>query len=375
MTVPENCRASALIGPNPRSAVRAVSLAIHQALREVQKEAPDTAVIIACSGGADSLALAAAAIDSARRMGLPVATVTVDHGLRPESAAEAAQVAQLCQDLGAPVALVETVTVGRAGGPEAAARKARQAGLSTGTKRALKLLECSDLTGSAPAAQELAPVLLLGHTCDDQAETVLLGLGRGSGLSAVAGMPANGIWEGTLPFLRPLLGLRREQTEGFCQQLGLEYVLDPTNEMAGPWRAADGSALRRAAVRAQALPALAAALGKDPIPALARTADQVQRDQEYLHHQAGQLLRAARAAGHDPHSYQRQVLAQAHPAVRSRALHQAAVAAGASAGGLTANHIAALEELAAATGDGTVVELPGGIRGERHAKLITFQDN
>src|SRR5699024_10892879 len=138
--------------------------------------------------------------------------------------------------------------------PEAAARTARYAAL-------------------ADAAQDAAAVLL-GHTIDDQAETVLLGLGRGSGARSLAGMPAAaGLWR------RPFLGLRRSDTEACCTALGLGWAEDPTNAPDGPWRRADGGPLRRAAVRHHVLPALEDALGPGVAEALARTAQRLRDDE------------------------------------------------------------------------------------------------
>src|SRR4051794_6440158 len=140
-----------------------------------------TPVLVACSGGADSLALAAAVAFEAPRAGVPAGALTVDHGLQPGSAGRARATAELLSALGLAPVRVLTVSVGAAGGPEAAARSARAAAL-------------------AWAAEGTGARIALGHTLDDQAETVLLGLGRGSGPRSVAGMV-----EDRAPFWRPLL--------------------------------------------------------------------------------------------------------------------------------------------------------------------------
>ncbi|HEY8720806.1 tRNA lysidine(34) synthetase TilS, partial [Pengzhenrongella sp.] len=181
-------------GPAP--AVAAARLAVRADLADL----PDGAlVLVACSGGPDSLALAAATAFVAPRAGLRAGAVVVDHGLQRGSARVADDAATACRVLGlAPVRVVR-VDVGARGGPEAAARTARYDALEA-------------------AAVELgAAAVLLGHTLDDQAETVLLGLARGSGARSLAGMPAR---RGSLR--RPLLGLRRADTLAVCAALGLE---------------------------------------------------------------------------------------------------------------------------------------------------------
>lgn len=236
------------------------SLAVHRVLKSLLDSS--THVTVACSGGADSLALAACAFEHATHLGLPIAATIVDHGLREDSAAEAALVAQRLRGLGFSQVFICRVQVGSEGGPEAGARVARYRALTESAR---------DFAGTNPA------VVLLGHTLDDQAETVLLGLARGSGARSLAGMASRFVSDGVV-FLRPLLGLRREDTAQACRQLGLEYVVDPSNFPDGPWRAADGSPLRRAALRHRVLPALAEVFGKDVGPNLARTADRLRED-------------------------------------------------------------------------------------------------
>ena len=153
------------MGPHP--AVAEVRRAVRTALAGVE-------MLVACSGGADSLALAAATIFEARRANLSAGLVTVDHALSPGSLEQARAVASIGFELGYDPAEVVRVVVGTAGGPEAAARAARYAAL--------------DAAGEAFGA-----AVLLGHTLDDQAETVLLGLGRGSGPRSVAGMRSSGV--------------------------------------------------------------------------------------------------------------------------------------------------------------------------------------
>jgi tRNA(Ile)-lysidine synthase len=356
-------------GPHPD--VAAARRAVRTALADLP---PGARVLVACSGGADSLALAAATAFVAPREGWLAGAVVVDHRLQAGSGEVAGRAAEQCRALGLDPVVVREVAVDGgargtgAGGPEAAARTARYAALADA------------------AAQTGASAVLLGHTLDDQAETVLLGLARGSGARSLAGMPAaRGLWR------RPLLGLRRDQIEEVCRAVGLDFVRDPTNTVAGPWRAADGSPLRRAAVREQALPALAGALGPGVIEALGRTADQLARDNDLLDSLAEELLGQALAAARDVTAdgdgpghggpgdggppalaLDVSVLAAAHPALRSRALHAAAVRAGATPGALAAVHVDALDALVTRYHGQGPVPLPGPVVGRRRCGRLTL---
>jgi tRNA(Ile)-lysidine synthase len=214
-------------------------------------------VLVALSGGPDSLALAAATAFEAPRAGLRAGAVIVDHGLQEGSADVAATAARQAADLGLDPVLVRTVTVGTAGGPEAAARDARYEALRTA------------------AAETGATTVLLGHTLDDQAETVLLGLARGSGAASLQGMAAK-----TGLYSRPLLGIRRSQTEQFCVDSDLEPWADPQNADA---------AYSRVRVRSSVLPMLERELGPGIAEALARTAEQLREDSDALDHFAEEI--------------------------------------------------------------------------------------
>lgn len=217
----------------------------------------NTLVLVALSGGPDSLALAAAVAFEAPRAGIRAGAVIVDHGLQSGSADAAATAARQATELGLAPVSVRTVTVGTVGGPEAAARTARYAALA-------------DSASTAGAA-----AVLLGHTLDDQAETVLLGLARGSGPASLGGMaPVNGLW------VRPLLGIRRATTVQFCADSGLEPWIDPQN---------DDSAFARVRVRTVVLPVMTRELGPGIPEALARTADQLREDAAALDHFAAEI--------------------------------------------------------------------------------------
>ena len=227
-------------------------------------------VAVAVSGGADSLALLHALRALAGPRGWRLAVVTVDHGLRPGSAADAAFVADHAKALGLP-AQVRTLGPAdldqyRQAGPEGAARAARYGVLW-------------------PAADELGcRWLATGHTLDDQAETVLLQLLRGTGPDGLAGMAVRG---GRL--LRPLLGARRAETRACCAAIGLEWREDPTNAGDGPLRNR---------VRQRLLPLLEE-LRPGATRALARTAALAADERDWLDQLVAATLAATLAGGVD----------------------------------------------------------------------------
>jgi len=304
-------------------------------------------VVVACSGGADSLALAAAVAFEAPRAGCRAALVTVDHGLQPGSAEQAARVAALGYELGFDPVEVLPIAVGTSGGPEAAARTARYAALD-------------EVAGALDA------VVLLGHTLDDQAETVLLGLGRGSGPRSLAGMRAV---EGR--YARPFLGLRRATTEAACAALGLEPWADPHNF---------DPAFQRARLRAEVLPLLEDVLQGGVAEALARTASLLREDVDALDAWAAAVLDhraegAGAGAGADPPGgLEVAALAGLPRAVRTRVLRAWARAAGADA--LTAERTAAVESLVTSWHGQGPIQLSGGVSVRRASgRLVLSRDD
>jgi len=320
------------VGPHP--AVAAVRGAVREAIGDI---APGAIVLAACSGGADSLALAAALAFTAPRLGLRGGAVTVDHGLQQGSAERARRVAVHLTELGLEPVEPVTASVGRSGGPEAAARAARYAALDE------------------VACRRAAPAVLLGHTLDDQAETVLLGLARGSGARSLAGMPAR-----AGRYRRPLLGVRREVTRSAAAALGLEVWDDPHNQ---------DPAFARVRVRAEALPTLERTLGPGVAAALARTAGQLRADDEALAQWADF---AAERLRDDDGGLDTAALSALPRAVRSRVLHGGAVAAGCPAGALSARHIGQLEELLTGWRGQRWIDLPGGVRALRRCGRLLF---
>lgn len=292
-------------------------------------------VAVACSGGADSLALAAATVHCAGRLGLAVHGLVVDHRLQPGSETVAQAAAQSLRRLGCAAVRVLQTTVDGPGGPEAAARRARYAALR--------------------AASPAGALVLLGHTLDDQAETVLLGLGRGSGPRSVAGMR-----ELDPPWGRPLLGVRRAVTAAACDALHLSPWVDPHN--ADP-------RFRRVRLRTEALPLLEDVLAGGVAEALARTAGQLQEDLDLLDEQAFALLAQARSfAAVDVTVLDVTVLAQAPAALRRRVLRRWLLDAGVAE--LTDTQLRAADDFIGRWSGQGAVRLPGGVELFRsHGKL------
>jgi tRNA(Ile)-lysidine synthase len=377
------------VGPDP--AVATVRTAVRRVLGEL--DPARGCVLVACSGGADSLALAAALTFEVPKSGHRAGAVTVDHGLQEGSADRAARLVRLLRDLGLDPAESIAVKVDERGGPEAAAREARYTGLQE-------------------AAVRLgATAVLLGHTLDDQAETVLLGLARGSGARSLAGMPRT-FERGAVRFARPLLDLDRVTTRRACTAMGLSVWDDPHNT---------DPAFTRVRVREDALPALEDALGPGVAAALARTARMLREDADALDAWADQAWRAAvaaaaaapgapiatdaRGAPHAPTAPTETtatgaphapgappatgaaplaaapdraaldvvVLAELPRAVRTRVLRRAAIVAGSPPGTLAAVHIDAVDRLVTAWHGQRYVDLPGGVRAaRRYGKLLVF---
>lgn len=253
---------------------------------------------VALSGGPDSLALTAVAAQLR-----PTTAVVVDHGLQPDSAAVAEAARAQAVALECVGAQVIRVQVGNEGGPEAAARAARYAALR---------------------AHRSGPVLL-GHTLDDQAETVLLGLGRGSGARSIAGMRPH-----DPPWCRPLLGVRRAVTHAACRELGLTPWQDPHN--------ADDR-FTRTRLRLEVLPLLEDVLGGGVAEALARTATALQEDSEFIDALAARALPGAEVGS----GLGVQALAGLDAPVRRRVIRAWLLAGGAT--GLSDKQIRAVDAL------------------------------
>ena len=323
------------MGPHP--AVAAIRLAVRHELVDVGKHP----VVVACSGGADSLALLAATVFEARKTKWRVVGVSVDHGLQEGSADRAGQVVEQMRGLGVNDALSLRVDVTPTGqGPEAAARDARYAALGQAAQR----------IGS--------DVILLGHTLDDQAETMLLGLTRGSGGRAIGGMRS-----GPAPYRRPLLRITRAQTEAACAAEGIEVWRDPHNK---------DPAFTRARIRHRVLPVMEAELPGVAV-SLARTAELLQQDLDALE----EIVAGVRAqvttrdGGIDAPALETQPVA-----ISSRVLRGAAIRAGSPPSELFRVHVDALVDLMCGShrsGAAKLVELPGHVTAYRDGGTLRFR--
>lgn len=296
-------------------------------------------VLVACSGGPDSMALAATVADTAATAGVRAGLVSVDHGLQPGSRQRSEDVAAWAQQRG--LRPVETVTVavtGR-GGPEAAARAARYAALDNAAQR------------------HDAAAVLLGHTLHDQAETVLLGLARGSGATSLSGMAHR---RGR--YHRPLLELPRSAILQAAHAMQLPIWHDPHNT---------DDRYRRSRLRAL-LVELEAAIGPGVIAGLSRSARLLRSDAEYLDELAAACLADVVDA---KATLDAQALARQPLAIRGRALRSWALQRGASSGALTAQHIARLDALLTDWRGQGAVYLPGPVIVARQAGRLRHVDS
>ena len=299
-------------------------------------EAGDT-VLVAVSGGADSLALASAILTESKQYAITAIAVTIDHQLQSGSGAQAEKVEKQLKEMGYGKVLTQKVVVTTESGLEAGARDARYQALS------------------ACAAQEKATKVFLGHTRDDQAETVLLGLARGSGTRSLSGMAIeNGI------YLRPLLSLTRAQTEAACTEFGIEYWNDPHNENL------DFSRVR---VRLEVIPLMEEQIGPGIAAALARSAALLRDDADAL-----DAIASAEISRYNLTDLECSELELLPRAIRTRILRGAIYAAGAPSGSISADHIGAVEALITSWHGQGLVSLPGGVKVERISGRLSLSN-
>jgi tRNA(Ile)-lysidine synthase len=291
--------------------------------------------LVAVSGGADSLALAAASVFVARQLKLRVGGLIIDHGLQAESGKVAEAAAEKLRTLGLEPVLVRRVKVGKSGGPEAAARDARYTELRS------------------VAAELEATLVLTGHTRSDQAETVLLSLARGSGAGSLRGMN-----EFDSGFGRPLLSITREQTSEAAQALGLEPWNDPHNS---------DESFTRVRVRKNLLPVLEKELGPGIEQALVRTADLVRDDDEALDALAAGMARQILVT--EPLvALPVEGIENRPRALRTRIIRIAAKTAG--LGSLTLAHSWAIDELVSSWHGQAAISVPGGSVVRRDKQIV-----
>ena len=285
-----------------------------KAIREVLAELAPKRILLAVSGGADSLALAAAAVFEAKKLKIEVVAAVVDHGLQKNSEEVAAKAKQTLNGLGIEEVFIERVNVATKGeGLEAAARDARYKALEK-VRKATK----SDW-------------IFLGHNQDDQAETVLLGLARGSGLRSISGMPK---FDQSRKLVRPLLDIPRHTLRKACVDAGISFWDDPHNQ---------DSKFARVRVRNLA-DELEETLGPGFASALARTAESAAEADELIEELAKKLVKKALVkAGARQINYSIESLAKAKAALRKKALYLICLEAGAK--NISRSQVFAVDEL------------------------------
>ena len=300
---------------------------------------PGQKLLVAVSGGADSLALAAACEFEAKKLGLKIAAAVIDHSLQKNSDKVAAKTAKLLTDIGFTEVITQKVKVGKPGGPEAAARIARYGALESIRQHTQ------------------SHFILLGHTSSDQAETVLLGLVRGSGSKSLSGMS-----EKTGVLLRPLLAIDRATTEAFCKASGIKYWSDPQNK---------DEKFLRVMIRYKVLPFLELLLGGSVAKSLIRTADQLREDDQYLDYQAGKAFKKCAKVSSSGISVDASVAGKFPAAVLHRVIKKALDSFGSES---ARTHVLAVSDLILSWHGQKPLALPG-VRVGRKGNTITFSQS
>lgn len=281
--------------------------------------------IVAVSGGADSLALAYALIKEAPQLAITLIAVTVDHQLQTGSGDQAKKVQEQLKAMGYQEVIIEKVSVVEKSGIEADARTARYAAL--------------DAIAHAYGASQI----FLGHTRDDQAETVLLGLARGSGTRSLSGMATvNG------KYARPFLQLTRLQTVAACAEAEITPWNDPHNA---------NEKFSRVRVRNKVMPVMEEEIGPGIAAALARSAAILRDDADALDEMAQAVISRVDLSDLDCAA-----LAELPRAIRSRILRAAIYAAGAPSGSVSADHLSGVEALVTSWSGQGEASLPGGVK-------------
>jgi tRNA(Ile)-lysidine synthase len=324
--------------------------------RKLRLPMSDETIVVGVSGGADSVALllALAELKSAGKLSVTIVVAHLDHKLRPTSARDARWVAELAAKLGfdSVTGRSKVAEIARANNDnlEQAAREARYAFLERTAKR------------------KSARHVLTAHTMDDQAETVLLRLMRGSAGAGLGGMEATRSLGNSVQLVRPLLWARRTDTENYCRLRKTEFLVDEMNNDPG---------FARVRVRQQLLP-LMQSFNNRIVEAISRTATQLREDRAVLGSGSDDLLGRASLSGEDEGETKTpaldvKVLAAEPPALRRRALRQWISQARGSARRLEMVHLLAVEKLLEGTAGGKTVELPGGGRVRRSKNRLQFE--
>jgi tRNA(Ile)-lysidine synthase len=298
---------------------------------------PGDSVLVAVSGGADSLVLAYAVLKESAANAIRTVAVTVDHQLQEKSAEQAENVSRQLREMGYQNVYIKKVVVNTESGIEAGARSARYQAISE------------------VAEQEKIRNIFLGHTRDDQAETVLLGLARGSGARSLSGMAV----ENDL-YIRPLLAITREQTEQACREVDLEFWNDPHNL---------NTEFSRVKVRLNVLPEMEKNLGPGISAALARSAALLRDDADAL-----DAMAAEAAAAMDLKDLDCEKLSALPRAIRTRIIRSAIYASGAPSGSISADHVASAEALVTSWHGQGALSLPGGVKVERISGRLSLSN-
>jgi tRNA(Ile)-lysidine synthase len=314
-----------------------IRLAVRNSLTSNTK--PGQKLLIAVSGGADSLALAAACEFEAKKLKVKIAAAVIDHSLQKDSDKVAAQTAKTLAALGFEEVVVKKISVGKAGGPEAAARTARYTALETLRQKTK------------------SHFILLGHTSSDQAETVLLGLVRGSGSKSLSGMS-----EKTGLLLRPLLGIERATTEAFCKDSGIKYWSDPQNK---------DEKFLRVMIRKHVLPFLEKQLGGSVAASLVRTSDQLREDNTYLEAQADKSFKKYAKVSGSGISFDAKAIEKLPAAILNRVIKKALDSFGSES---SRTHVLAVSDLVLSWHGQKPLALPG-VRVVRKGNTISFEPN
>ncbi|MEY3430663.1 MAG: hypothetical protein RJB30_595 [Actinomycetota bacterium] len=302
-----------------------VRLAVREEIGDLA--AGDT-VLVAASGGADSSALAAALLLETKDLAIKPVAVIVDHALQPNSADVAQEAKRQLSKIGYVNIEIRRINFEITDGVEASARRARYAALN-------EIATALD-----------ARAIFLGHTKDDQAETVLLGLARGSGTRSLAGMARR-----IDKYRRPLLGITRADTESACEEIGMKFWRDPHNQ---------SMEFARVRVREKVLPMMETEIGPGIADALVRSAKLLRDDADALDDWAEEVIDEL-----DPTELDIATLIDLPKAIRTRVIRRAIYLAGAPAGSLSAEHIEPVEALVTAWKGQGAVSLPGGVTATR----------
>ena len=298
-----------------------IRLAVRSELEDI---AAGDSVLVAASGGADSSALAAALLLECKTKSIKVIALIIDHGLQKNSADVTHETKRTLTKIGYENIEIRRVSVEITDGLEASARRARYQALN-------------DVANSHNAV-----AVFLGHTKDDQAETVLLGLSRGSGSRSLSGMASR-----VDRYRRPLLSITRAQTEAACEEAGIKFWQDPHNQ---------SMEFTRVRVREVVLPTMEKEIGPGISDALARSAKLLRDDADALDYLSDEIFSKL-----EPASLEISKLESQPRAIRTRILRKAIYLAGAPQGSLSAEHIEPVEALITAWKGQGPISLPGGV--------------